>query len=218
MLFAVMNIGTLIFLGSRTAFFSLAIIAVVYLMLILKTSVLKKSILFIVLFALFFGVYSLGNQFENFERLSLSSFENDQGSGRFYTWGVLVDDVIPNHLVKGIGVGSSNYECIKITSTDADNLYIDLLTATGIVGLILFLSYHVSTLVILFRRREKKKRDWDFLITIFLAFLVVGFGESVYDTVLYWYIGYLAMLAINDFTYSDDIIAKKQNLISSYTS
>jgi hypothetical protein len=84
-----------------------------------------------------------------------------------------------------------------------------LLTATGIVGLILFFTYYASTLIHLFRFR-KKKRDWDFLIAIFLAYLFEGIGETVYDTPMFWFWGILSVLAINDLKYAEDQTDQKQ--------
>ena len=82
-------------------------------------------------------------------------------------------------------------------------MYVDLLTATGIVGLILFFVYYVTNLTHLFLYR-KKKRDWDFLIAIFLAYLFEGIGETVYDMPMFWFWGILSVLAINDFKYAED--------------
>lgn len=211
LIFAVLNAGTLMFLGSRTAFFTMAIIAVVYLMVVLKTAIWKKILLFIVFLALFFVLFSLGSGIGRSDRLTIETIEEDQGSGRFYTWDVLYHEVIPYHLVHGVGVGKANYENLPIFALDADNLYIDLLTATGIVGLLLFFAYYISNLRHLFRYR-KKKRDWDFLIAIFLAQLFEGLGETVYDIPIIWFFGFLSMLAINDLKYAEDAPEKEPDL------
>lgn len=203
MLFALLDVGTIMYLGSRTAFFTMVIIAVVYLMIVLKTSLFNKIFISLFFVVLFIGVYSIGTGIGRSERLSLSTIQADEGSGRFYNWEVLLTEVIPYHLVKGVGVGKENYANLPIFALDADNLYIDLLTATGIVGLILFFAYYVSTLIHLFRYR-KKKRDWDFLIAIFLAYLFEGIGETVYDMPMFWFWGLLSALAINDFKYAED--------------
>lgn len=203
LLFAAFDVGTLMILGSRTAFFTMAIIAIVYLMLVLKTSVWKKTLLFGAFLAMFFVLYSLGSGMGRSNRLSINTIEEDQGSGRFYTWEVLLTEVVPYHFYKGIGVGKANYDNLPIYALDADNLYIDLLTATGIVGLILFFIYYFLNLRHLFRHR-KKKRDWDFLIAVFLAYLFEGLGETVYDQPMFWFWGLLAMLAINDLKYAKD--------------
>ena len=156
-------------------------------------------------------MFSLGSGIGRSDRLTLETIEEDQGSGRFYTWDVLYHEVIPYHLVHGVGVGKANYENLPIFALDADNLYLDLLTATGIVGLLLFFAYYISNLWHLFRYR-KKKRDWDFLIAIFLAQLFEGIGETVYDLPMIWFFGFLSMLAINDLKYAEDVPEKEPDL------
>ena len=194
--FALLNIGSFMYLGSRTAFFAACIIAVVYLMLVLKMSFIKKTMVFLVVATLFFGTFSMSYQFERAERLSVASVQEDEGSGRFITWKWLFDDAIPNNFVKGIGCGRENYEYYGF-STDADNMYIDLLCETGIVGLVLFMLFYIRTVFLLWKRR-KQSRDSDFLIAIFLAYLIEGWGESVFDTPMFWFCGLMAVLAINE--------------------
>lgn len=194
--FALLNFISLMYLGSRTAFFVACIIAIVYLMLSLRMSFLKKAIIFVFVSGIFIGAYSMSHRFERAERLSVASVQQDEGSGRFFTWKWIFNDVIPYNFIKGIGVGRENYEYFGFT-LDADNLYIDLLCQTGIVGLILFLMFHVRTIVLL-RKRRKVNRDWDFLVAVFLAYLIEGLGESVFDTPMFWYCGFIAVLALNE--------------------
>ena len=193
--YALLNLGSLMYLGSRTAFFTVCIIAVVYLFVVLKMSFIKKSLILVAVGVLFFGAFSISNRFERAERLSVSSVQQDEGSGRFVTWKWLFNDAIPNNIISGIGYGRENYEYFGF-DVDADNLFIDLLCQTGIVGLILFLVFYIRTIVLLWKKR-KQKREWDFLITILLAYLIEGWGESVFDTPMFWYCCLIGVLAIN---------------------
>ena len=193
---ALLNFGSLMYLGSRTGFFAACIITVVYLFLVLKTSFIKKTILLFAIVAVFLGIFSGSDRFERAERLTVHSVQEDQGTGRFVTWHLLFMDAIPQNLIKGIGVGRNNYEYLGFKH-DADNMYIDVLCQTGIVGSALFLSYYCFTLILLWKKRGAD-RDLDFLITIFLAFLVEGWGESVFDTPMFWFCGLIAVLAINE--------------------
>ena len=101
-----------------------------------------------------------------------------------------------NNFVKGIGVGKENYEYYGF-KVDADDMYVDLLCQTGIVGFVLFLTFYVFTLILLWKKRGGN-RDLDFLIAVFLAYLVEGWGESVFDTPMFWFWGLVAVLAINE--------------------
>jgi O-antigen ligase len=194
--FALMNIGSLMYLGSRTAFFAVCVIAIVYLMLVLKLSFIKKTIVLLAVATIFFGTFSMSNRFERAERLSVSSIQEDEGSGRFVTWKWLFTDAIPNNFIKGIGFGRENYEYFGFTN-DADNMYVDVLCQTGIVGLVLFMIFYIRTIILLWKKR-KINWDWDFLIAIFLAYLVEGWGESVFDTPMFWFCGLIAVFAINE--------------------
>ena len=205
--FALLNIGSFMYLGSRTAFFAACIIAVVYLMLVLKMSFFKKTIVLLIVATVFFSVFSMSYRFERAERLTVSSVQEDEGSGRFVTWRWLFNDVIPKNLVKGIGCGRENYECYGFT-TDADNMYIDVLCETGVVGLLLFMAFFLRTVFLLWKKR-RRNRDWDFLIAIFLAYLIEGWGESVFDTPMFWFCGLIAVLAINEY---NDFQEKKISL------
>lgn len=204
---AACNIVTLMYLGSRTAFFSMVVVAVVYLILILKTSVVNKILLLSAMVGVFLVIYSQFGRFERSDRLRLSTVYEDEGSGRFVTWTILFNNVIPKHLMKGIGVGRQNYVeagvYMRGTYKDADNLYIDVLTQMGIIGLALFILFYVLVLRNLIKYR-KVKRDWDFLLAVFLAYLVEGLGETVFDTPMFWFLGLMVMIAINDLKESDE--------------
>lgn len=198
LLFVAPNLITMMYLGSRTAFFAVGIITIVYPLVVLKTKVWKKVVLSVCFVLLFYGVFTMGgDRFERAERLSVSTVIDDEGSGRFTNWYWLSKEIIPYHWLKGIGVGLENYEMYRF-DVDADNMYIDVLCQTGVIGLVLFMSFYILLLVNFFRKR-KQNRDFDFLIAIFLAFLVEGLGESVFDTPMFWFIGLLSVLAINSF-------------------
>lgn len=195
-IFALFNFVSFMYLGSRTGFFAACIITVVYLFLVLKTSFIKKTILLLAIVAVFFSLISGSTRFDRAERLTIYSVQEDNGSGRFNTWRLLFLDAIPNNLVKGIGVGKENYEYYGY-KVDADDMYVDLLCQTGIVGFVLFLTFYVFTLILLWKKRGGN-RDLDFLIAVFLAYLAEGWGESVFDTPMFWFWGLVAVLAINE--------------------
>ena len=191
---AFLNFISLMYLGSRTSFFTAGIITVAY-FIVWKTSPVKKGFVLLLLCFFLWGVYSASSLFERSQRLVFSSFQEDQGSGRFIKWELYFHDIIPDNYVKGIGYG--NYDSYGYDESDADNLYVDLLCQTGIVGFLLFLSFYISSLVH-FCKSKAYKREFGFLIAYFLAFLLIGFGESVFDTPLFWYWASLSLLPLNE--------------------
>ena len=198
-----LNIYTLIFLGSRTSFYALCFSVGFYTLFISSFSDPHKVYLAFLCVLMAWGINYYIDYIES--RLVVSSFMEDQGSGRFVTWALLWQDVIPRYWIRGFGVGFANYLALGY-QFDADNMYIDLLCQVGIIGSILFYLQHFHT----FRRiraMEDDKTIIDLLVIISICFLFFGFGESVFSTTFYW--GNLIILCTlgrgeNDYVDSSD--------------
>jgi hypothetical protein len=198
LLFALLDVYILYMLESRTCFYTMVIVSVIYPLIGLKSVFWKRTItaaLVIYAIWLLYSKYILDSWNES--RLVASSLLDDEGSGRFIMWGLLVGQVIPNYWFMGIGLGRENYAALGYPF-DADNLYLDILCQTGIIGLALLMFIHIKLLVTTVRT-NKKCHQLDQCVVWMVATLIVGLGESVFDTLLYWFILIYVTTSINSF-------------------
>ena len=140
-----MSFAVLVLLKSRTAFFSALIVCGLYFLIRYKTSLKNKLLLCGVLFVLLGGTMALsgrGSAVDSDKKLSISSIVEDSGSGRFLTWAEAFTLIIPSNPVHGIGFGSESFKNMGY-DFDADNLYVDLLAETGVVGFVLFFAFFI---------------------------------------------------------------------------
>lgn len=177
-----LNLNTLITLASRTSFYALGASFALYLIFASNMSKARKFHLLL----LTAGVMYLLNQFiESIEsRLIVTSVLEDEGSGRFITWTLLWEDVVPKYWLLGFGYGIANYRILNFPF-DADNMYMDLLCQLGVIGSALFYFLHFDMM----KRVNSARRDsigMESMFFILCCFLVFGFGETVFNTPLYW--------------------------------
>lgn len=179
------NIYTLFYLGSRTSFFTLIFTIIVYILVFLRIST-KNKIAFITSLFFSYGVILLLMPTHSLtSRIVTDSIIEDQGSGRFVTWMRLWNEIIPHYWLKGIGIGREGYTQLGFFF-DADNMYIDLLCETGIVGFLLFLLIYICFIKHAFQLCKSIDDNIDFIAIMILAFMMLGIGESVFDAPLYW--------------------------------
>ena len=183
-LFSMLNLVPVLLCGSRTSF--IGILGVVGLAMLTARRLNWKSLLLIgVMLALFGGLYVVGSGLNDRKEMTVNSVVEDAGSGRLFTIEGLFTSVIPKHLMMGIGLGRDNYTQMGF-GYDADNLYVDALAQIGLVGFILlFLLYFVFMGDYLSRRVEYHDKLLARLILI--AFLVLGIGISMFDTMGFWF-------------------------------
>lgn len=178
---SLMNMYTMVFLGSRTAFYTLFIVLAYYFLVFVKISRLAKIIVFLITLLVIVMATYLINIMDT--HLSDSVIEGE-GSGRFVTWALLAINVIPNYWFWGIGVGRENYDALGY-GYDADNLYFDLLCQTGIIGFVLFFYIFIFTIRKAYLA-SKGNNAIDSVYIILLAFIFWGIGESIFDTIFFW--------------------------------
>ncbi len=187
--FTALPIAPMLMIGSRTAFITMIAISVLVLMFDPKFS--KKLKIAITLLTML-GIPSILNYANKInDRLNVESIVEDDGSGRFDTWRMLVNNVVPDHPIMGVGYGRANLERIGY-AVDADNFYIDALSQMGIVGLALLILMLMFYMKPLWGRRDVSSR-----VAISLLFFVFieGFGETVFDTFIFIFILLYAVLA-----------------------
>lgn len=178
---SLMNMYTLVFLGSRTAFYALLIVIALYICVFSTFPKITKIVIMVGgLLVMLFVLYMINSMDTH---LSDSVVDGD-GSGRFVTWTLLALYVIPNYWFGGIGLGRENYEALGF-DFDADNLYFDLFCQTGIVGFVLFFYLYFHTLWRAFIS-YKNDSNLDYIFTLLLSFLFLGIGESVFESLLFW--------------------------------
>lgn len=178
---SLMNMYTMVFLGSRTCFYALFIVLAYYFFMFSKTSLRVKVIVFVI--ALLVATLAI-HLINTMDTHLADSVVEDEGSGRFVNWALLVANVIPNYWLWGIGLGRENYDMLGF-SFDADNLYIDLLCQTGIVGFVLFICLFLFTIVKAYRS-SKVSKTTDHIYLILVAFVFLGVGESIFDSIFFW--------------------------------
>lgn len=176
------NLNTLLLLASRTSFYALCISFAFYL---ITASNMNKSRKFILILLTAGCMYFLNQYFESSEsRLLVTSVLEDDGNGRFLHWVQLWEDVVPTYWLHGIGYGRDNYFALD-DPFDADNMYMDLLCQLGVVGsaLFYFLHFHMMKYVNTVR---KNSIGMELMFFILFCFLILGFGETVFDRPIYW--------------------------------
>lgn len=192
--FSLLYFITLFFLGSRTSLYTAVILGGILLVSGSRRSLKNNLILIGIVMIIFMLLMSFGKSFENFGRLGLATIIDNQGSGRFINWLQYSMDIIPNFPVLGIGTGIDNFISLGYYH-DADNLCMDLLCETGILGLLLFIFAFVCVGVKLLR--VPKNRMKMLPVCILISFLVIGIGESVFDSPMTWFFMGYSLLSVN---------------------
>ena len=189
LLFTILPITSMIIIGSRTVFITMLIISIFALLFSIKRSILWKVI---AIAAVVICLTSILKHAESInERLDIETIVEDDGSGRFDTWHSLIKNVVPLYPVAGVGYGRVNLSKLGY-SVDADNMYIDALSQIGIVGLMLLLVMIFCYFKMLWRMQDITSR---IAVSLLFAILVVGFGETVFDTYIFTFVLFCAVLA-----------------------
>lgn len=204
----IMNVLATAILLSRNAFFCTVLI-VLYTIFFMKKN--RKAILKIILFILFIivGIYALKNY--DLSRLTIGINPSDSSVEARLTASRLGLYIFKKYPIFGSGMGRFfkrvyDYRYINVDGfmglVDPHNMYVLILSETGIVGLILM----ILIFLILFKSfsyiREKLLRETAY-ITLF-AFLVgsIGgshlFNEISYSIVFWIYMGVFNAISIND--------------------
>jgi O-antigen ligase len=116
-------------------------------------------------------------------------------SGRELIWPIMKSS-IKEHLILGTGYSSSGKYLLRGIASNAFNSYLTIIAEEGIVGIILFGIFYISSLVQLLKTYNKIKNNnmVIFAFSYTIQLLVVGMVENVWMNVtaryLFWIIIY----------------------------
>lgn len=144
-----------------------------------------KTLVFIIMFIafLFMSVYIINNDYL-YDRLIVSTYEG-QLAGRGDIWNNALD-IFKDNIWLGVGeIGYLREMYIRFSETrDAHNLFIYLLTCSGLMGVILFLSFVFSLLLNAMRARKESVFPLTILIAVILLMAKTG---GVLTYLVMWY-------------------------------
>ena len=127
---------------------------------------------------------SIGNGIETLVQGLLGNETDESTSGRLriINWGI---GIFKENKIYGIGLESFKmmHESYFGNLAIADNNYIELLVDLGIIGLLIYYSFHAYLVFVLTKQIKKKSRIVYILIGIEAAILICDFGCSSYKNV-----------------------------------
>ena len=205
--FIAANLVALFLTGSRTAL--IAAIAAAFFLYIVnaqdKRGKRKAFFLLVLSVALLIVIYNaLQKAFPILmERFSAENVEQSGGSGRIDVWSSYFVHLFPKHWLIGMGFDTSNlYYAIGALSAEAHgahNVLVDILSRTGIVGLILyfvcFAKFFAAT-----RKNLQTNKSLLLPLAVVLTTLINGIGENILTTRFLWFgigLGYMFINASN---------------------
>ena len=190
-IFLGISILTILIVGSRTSLISLILCMVVCTLILNKQKGFnwKKIVTFIVIIVglYFLIVYIMTINPEVAERFTFQGSSMKSADRRFLVWEALIQHVIPQNLLLGVGYGLANVrESVRPYvqyAFHAHNMYLAILAETGLVG--------VSMYVVLFKNIIKKlrannRKTVNILWGMFLLALMLGMGEEMINRKWLW--------------------------------
>jgi len=195
--FIALSIGCILITGSRTSFF--AIIIVAYICSIYfsgnKKTFIKKSIGYIVIVIICFLVIQI-SEYDRVTQITSDDISNDI---RFVTAANLYNYAISKNLWTGIGLGNENSYKILGYVLDSDNMYIDILTQLGVLGLVIIMFVVIYTLNQIVKLDEKYKnyKNIYFPFALILTNMSMSMTESIFDESFFYTSIALAYIYIN---------------------
>lgn len=188
------SILILLFLtGSRTSLLA-SIVTIIFVLVLVDRSRWNRIKLLAI------GIISLGGFVlvyvwllsifpEILNRFSIQSVFDTGGSGRMAIWNFYFKELFPQTFLIGIGFDSKNFvfEIGATTGrgTGAHNLVIEILTRTGVVGLLVYGSIFWA-----FIRMSLKARSKNYFIIVplsmFILMMLIGVGENTLTTKFLW--------------------------------
>lgn len=129
------------------------------------------------LIPIIFDFSSLMNQSNIFERFNIiSDISESGGSGRFFLWAILINDLIsnPTNLFTGFGPGSVNVviqtSAVDIEFYSAHSIFLSTLYYYGIIGFVIFVYYLIKFYFSKIRESKfRKLKEYIFYVFILIS-------------------------------------------------
>ncbi|MDP4552607.1 O-antigen ligase family protein [Alkalihalobacillus macyae] len=146
----------------------------------------------------------------------ISDFSNDGGSGRFVLW-ERAWDYFTSHSLLGIGAFNfPNYnEFYHGENIQVHNMFLDILSESGIIGFLLFVTFILTLGVQLFRYPMLKKSPYLSLALIAIVFQMMSLSLIINEMIFMYLAVVSVMLSLNKASSSSHIL-KPINIQLSY--
>ena len=189
-------IVSILLIGSRTSLIGLVVSVLVTYIFANKhkgTSISPKKVLaFVIVIAsivavLYFVMRNNPSVYYRFTFSSENRLDVASVTRRTEVWKALIYYVIPAHLFFGVGFGLLNVKTVVapyvLYAKHAHNMFFAILSETGLVGLLLFLSFFIHYFVKIIK---SKNLDRVFIIAILAFAFVNGIGEEMINQRWMW--------------------------------
>lgn len=212
--FYFISLFLIILTGSRSALLASTLSVIIIFIFFFKKLSLK-TYLYIVLIISFFIVFTItliNLDLPVLNRFNINNLVESKGSDRLPTIITLVENIIPNNLLFGVGLGGDNI--IKAIQPyglthPGHNIIIDTLSQIGLIG---FISYFSLIFIIVkktIKNRTIDKNSYLPLVMIITA-LINGTGENMFPEKILWNsLSIGAFLVYNNYLINNQIFKLK---------
>lgn len=219
--YAIISFFILCLTGSRSALIASVVGFCFMVLFVNSTGKIKTRIITIALFSIsLFIAYKLLEVYapEIILRFTIESVEENGGTGRADIWKAVIQNVIPYHMLFGVGLGGENtiqaMAPYVANALGVHNMYISILMQTGIVGSAVFYFFWSKC----FRDMYLYRKLDQFIYTPMLmgvSLFVNGIGEEVYGERFLWFVAGLVYLIIYNANENGAFEDEEEDLICS---
>jgi O-antigen ligase len=187
--------------GSRTGLITILSVFITYLMYSNIVFLKKIKVLIVIGLLFLLGLFYIQSfDIPILERFSVQKVVDSGGSNRTYLIGIVIDKIIPENFLMGIGIGPENTATamrINIGTTSVDNMYIETFAELGLIGFIMFYFYFIYLSYLFFKNR-KSNIFLIFPLIIVTTCFINGIGELIFYEKFFWNGFILGVLMINN--------------------